>query len=226
MAGAHLPCSPEAPPAPSSTYVWTYMAAGWALSHSCSGCVCVYVYVRASLPSALGPSLQHCKETPPHSGCLPRAGWTSRACGAAARPEGPALLRSSGWSSRPMDDPGIRHRHKIFCNICNILSMVVACICCMYLLVEDHVHTMWSDIMCKLAQEGEDVLYARCVGQPPQPQTVPYTTRRGQEWHCGQHWHQGGRGNRYEGGRRVPIQHLKHKELHIRYLNCSRNAVR
>lgn len=27
-AGAHLPCSPEAPPAPSSTYVWTYMAEG------------------------------------------------------------------------------------------------------------------------------------------------------------------------------------------------------
>lgn len=38
---------------------------------------------------------------------------------------------------------------------------------CMYLLVEDHVYAMWSDIMCKLAQEGEDVFYARCVRQPP-----------------------------------------------------------
>lgn len=57
----------------------------------------------------------------------------------------------------------------------------------MYLLVEDHVHTMRSDIMCKLAQEGEDVLYARCVRQPPQPQTVPHPTRRGQERNCGQH---------------------------------------
>lgn len=57
----------------------------------------------------------------------------------------------------------------------------------MYLLVKDHVHAMWSDIVCKLAQEGEDVLYARCVWQPPQPQAVPYTARRGQERHRGQH---------------------------------------
>lgn len=85
----------------------------------------------------------------------------------------------------------------------------------MYLLVEDHVHAMWSDIMCKLAQEGEDVFYARCVRQPPQPQAVPHTTRRGQERDRRQHRHQGGRGHGDQRGRRVPVQHLKQTHTHI-----------
>lgn len=105
-AGAHLPCSPEATPAPSSTYVWTYMAAGWDLSHSCSGCVCVCACVRASLPSAPGPSLQHCRETLPHSGCWPHVGWTWHACEAAVMPGVPVQPKSSGWSSHLMGDPG------------------------------------------------------------------------------------------------------------------------
>lgn len=65
----------------------------------------------------------------------------------------------------------------------------------MYLLVENHVHSMRSDILCKLAQEGEDVLYARRVRQPSQPQAVSYSTGRGQKRHRGQHRHQRGRGH-------------------------------
>lgn len=54
---------------------------------------------------------------------------------------------------------------------------------CKYLLVEHHVHAVRPHILCELAQEGEDVLDARRVGQPPQPQAVPRSTWRGQERH-------------------------------------------
>lgn len=77
-----------------------------------------------------------------------------------------------------------------------------------YLLVEDHVHAVLSNVLRKLAQEVEDVLDARRVRQPSEPQAVPQSTRRGQERDRGQHWHQWGRGHRDQRGRGVPIQHL------------------
>lgn len=43
----------------------------------------------------------------------------------------------------------------------------VGLLCATYLLVENHVHTVRFDVLRKLAQEGEDVLYARRVRQPP-----------------------------------------------------------
>ena len=48
-----------------------------------------------------------------------------------------------------------------------------------YLLVQHHVHSVWSDVPGELAQEGEDVLDGGGVGQPSESQAVSHPSRRG-----------------------------------------------
>lgn len=85
----------------------------------------------------------------------------------------PTLERRGGFDSAA----ALRHR-----------GLLASCfVFAMYLLVENHVHAVWFDVLRKLAQEGEDVFNAGRVWQPPQPQAVPDAARRGQERHGGQH---------------------------------------
>ena len=41
--------------------------------------------------------------------------------------------------------------------------------------IEDHVHSLGSDVILKLTKELQDIIGSRVIGQPPQFDTLPLT---------------------------------------------------
>lgn len=90
-----------------------------------------------------------------------------------------------------MDGPSSVEKKKLdqqhFYGSTGLMGVILLVGSYMYLLVKNHVDAMGPDIVCKLAQEIEDVFNNRCVWQAPESETVPDSARRGQERHCRQH---------------------------------------
>ena len=83
---------------------------------------------------------------------------------------------------------------------------------CVYLLVEDHMHSVGFDVNGVLSHELQDVLDGGRVGQASEADTVAraacgHERGRGQDRH-GHHRRLGQRGD--QGGRHVAVQHLEH----------------